>query len=106
MKKLYEHYKGSDGSEEMSNYDLVSDYEKHSIYFDDTFSEQARGKLVGSIKDTGDGYIVKLSKGYVSDSLLKKFNLDYSQAVSLLGLLLLTHKEHKFSVTSEPEKLN
>lgn len=104
MKTLYERHVPTD---EVSEYLLKNDnYNSVSLIYSEGFTEAAKDTVACQIKDTGNGFIIDLSDGCVDERIIKEINLDYAQAVNLLGILLYTHKEYKFLVTSEPEKLN
>lgn len=102
-KILYEYNTQYD---EKAEYSLSSIDNKHTLLYGEGFTKLAKGKLAISLEDTGSNFIIKMSDGWIQDSLIKRIELDYSQAVNLLSLLLLTHKEYKFSVTCETEQLN
>lgn len=92
--------------DEKSVYDLISTDNGYTLLYGEGFTKLATGKLAASLEDTGNNFIIKMSDGSIQDSFLKKIEIDYSQAVNLLALLLLTHKEYKFSVTGGFEQLN
>ena len=68
-------------------------------------SKLAKGKLAAGISTDGNGFTLTFSEGSLCNHKQKVINLDYSQAVNALSLLLLTHKEYSISVQSELEIL-
>ena len=88
------------------DYKLTIIDDKHTLLFGNGYTQKAKGKFAASIEDTGDDFVIELQDASIDNPVTKTVTLDYSQAVNVLELLLLTHREYKFSVSSEPEALN
>ena len=102
MKKLLELHKPTN---EHSEYQLKESSNGWELVYGETFSKAAQGALDGSIINTGDGYAFRLAAGYVGERRFTDLELDYGQAVTMLNLLLLTHKDYAISVVNEAEIL-
>ena len=106
MKKLIERHVPTNEVSEYDLFELTDMFKGYEIRYGEGFTEQAKGLLAGSIESTGDGFQIHLFEGDIKNHEIKEIFLDYSQAVILLGLLLLTHRDYKLEVSRDSEKLN
>ena len=96
MKTILTFFKGkSDNSYyfKVKNYGAKSYEWVSSLYTTEMHSWWKAKQELANLKNTGDGFIIKLVEGSAHDRKVKTLTLDYSQAEYLLILLLKERKQ-------------
>lgn len=96
MKTILTYFRGKNDSSyyfKVKNYGAKSYEWISSLYTTEMGGWWKAKQELANLKNTGNGYVVKLAEGTVNDRKVKTVTLDYAQAEYLLVLLLQERKE-------------